>query len=201
MPIEKETELKIFEAAQKVFQESGFEGARMQEIANEAGINKSMLHYYYRNKDTLFMAVFQSGAKKIMPKLFGVLASDISLREKVEQIVEFYHDMFVENPQLPAFVIYEMNQHPQRFKDFIVSMGVQLPEIFIDQVEDAVDSGKLRSITADQFLMNVVSMCMMPMLARNMVQTILHLTDDEYLDFLNERRKIIPSVIFNGLII
>ena len=136
-----------------------------------------------------------------MPKLFGVLASDISLREKVEQIVEFYHDMFVENPQLPAFVIYEMNQHPQRFKDFIVSMGVQLPEIFIDQVEDAVDSGKLRSITADQFLMNVVSMCMMPMLARNMVQTILHLTDDEYLDFLNERRKIIPSVIFNGLII
>ena len=64
MPIEKETELKIFEAAQKVFQKSGFEGARMQEIANEAGINKSMLHYYYRNKDTLFMAVFPIRSQK-----------------------------------------------------------------------------------------------------------------------------------------
>ncbi len=199
MPTEKETEQKIFDAAQKVFQRSGFKGARMQEIADEAGINKSMLHYYYRNKDTLFSTVFQSAAKKIMPRVFGILASESSLREKVVQVVEFYHNAFRENPELPSFVIYEMNHHPQQFKDFIGSMEMHLPETFIEQVEEAVESEELRTITPDQFLMNVVSLCMMPMLARNMVQALFHLTDEEYFSFLDERRQLIPNLIFNGL--
>ena len=44
------TEEKIFEAAFKVFQNKGFTGARMQEIADEAEINKAMLHYFFRSK-------------------------------------------------------------------------------------------------------------------------------------------------------
>ncbi|MFA5669361.1 MAG: helix-turn-helix domain-containing protein [Balneolaceae bacterium] len=59
MAMEKETEERIFEAAQHVFQLRGYEGARMQEIADEAGINKSMLHYYFRNKSALFQEVFK----------------------------------------------------------------------------------------------------------------------------------------------
>ncbi len=201
MAIEKETEKKIFDAAQRVFQQNGFEGARMQEIADEAGINKSMLHYYYRSKDNLFMEVFQAGVKTIMPQLIGILASEIPLRQKVEQIVNFYYDTFMKNPELPSFVVYEMNQHPQRFQEFISSMNIQLPEEFIDQVEEGVGSGKLRPISPDQFLINVISMCMMPLIARKMVQTIFHLEDEEYFEFLNERRTLIPEVIFNGVVI
>lgn len=64
MSVEKETEEKIFEAARTVFQKSGFEGARMQEIADTANINKSMLHYYYRNKDNLFLKSLKQGLRK-----------------------------------------------------------------------------------------------------------------------------------------
>lgn len=201
MPIEKETEQKIFDAAQRVFQQNGFDGARMQEIADEAGINKSMLHYYYRSKDNLFMEVFRAGINTILPQLVGILASAIPLDQKVRRIVDFYHDTFLKNPQLPSFVIYEMNQHPYRFKKFISSLDIHLPEEFIDQIEEGVSSGKLRPITPDQFLINVISMCMMPVLARQMVQTIFHLTDEEYFEFLNERRSLIPDLIFNGVLL
>ncbi|MFW6157387.1 MAG: TetR/AcrR family transcriptional regulator, partial [Balneolaceae bacterium] len=63
MPKDQETEAQIFEAAQKVFQRNGYAGARMQEIADEAGINKSMLHYYYRSKEKLFQAIFREGVR------------------------------------------------------------------------------------------------------------------------------------------
>ena len=172
MALEKETEEKIFKAAQTIFQKRGFEGARMQEIADEAEINKSMLHYYFRSKDKLFQEVFQAGIKKIMPKLFKILKSEEELEEKVYSIVDFYHEMFKENQHLPAFVVYEMNQHPDRFKEFLEVMDIKLPSHFEDQVRAAIQNGEMKHIAPEQFLMNIVSMCMMPMLANNMVKTI-----------------------------
>ena len=199
--MEKETEERIFEAAQQVFQLRGYEGARMQEIADEAGINKSMLHYYFRNKSTLFQEVFKQGVRKIMPGLMAILAGEKPLRAKVEEVVNFYHDVYVENPHLPAFVVYEMNQNPDRFREFMHVQQVQLPEEFIEQIDEAVAVGKIRRIAPDQFLINIISMCMMPMIGRNMVQTIFHLSDEDYQEFLEERRKLIPDIIFNGVII
>ena len=62
---DKQTEERIFDAATDVFTEKGMDGARMQDIANHAGINKSLLHYYYRSKDRLFDAVFEKIAGKM----------------------------------------------------------------------------------------------------------------------------------------
>ena len=52
------TEQKILDAAEVVFHEKGFDGARMQEIADKATINKGLLHYYFKSKDALFDAIF-----------------------------------------------------------------------------------------------------------------------------------------------
>lgn len=199
MAIEKETEERIFKAAQTIFEQRGFDGARMQEIADEAEINKSMLHYYYRSKDKLFQEVFRAGIKQVFPQVLAILNADISLKKKVNQIVDFYHNMFRENPHLPTFVTYEMNQHPDRFQEFIRQMNVQIPDKFIEQVRQEVAAGNMIQIKPHQFLMNIVSLCMMPMLARQMVQTLFSLSNEEYFEFLEERRQFISTIIFNGV--
>ncbi|SMO81455.1 TetR/AcrR family transcriptional regulator [Gracilimonas mengyeensis] len=199
MALEKETEEKIFKAAQTVFQKRGFDGARMQEIADEAEINKSMLHYYYRSKDKLFQEVFQAGVKKVMPQLFGIISSELSLQEKVEKVVNFYHDMFWENQHLPSFVTYEMNQHPERFQEFMSNMNIKIPDVFADQIRKEVEAGRMADIPPRQFLMNIVGMSMMPMVAKKMVQTIFSLDEEGYFEFLEERRKLIPILIFKGV--
>ena len=199
MSVEKETEEKIFEAARKVFQERGFDGARMQEIADQAKINKSMLHYYYRNKDNLFFEVFQAGVKKIIPQIFIILNKEIGLKEKISEIVNFYHNSFEENPQLPSFVIFEMNQNPERFRAFISAQGVSIPDVFIDQVKAEISQKNITPIKPHQLLMNVISMCLMPMIARNMVQGIFKMDDGKYVEFLEERKSIIPDLIFEGI--
>ncbi len=199
MSPEKETEEKIFEAAQQVFQEKGFTGARMQEIADRAQINKSMLHYYYRSKEKLFLMVFQAAARKILPQLVTILSSDIPLEDKVRQIVEFYDRVFSKHPSLPSFVIHEMNQNPKRFREFISAMGLSMPETFVRQIREEVESGRMMPIEPHQFLLNVVGLSLMPVIARNMVQTLFRLDDQEYRKLLDERKEMIPKMIFSGV--
>uniref|UniRef100_UPI002600CD9D TetR/AcrR family transcriptional regulator n=1 Tax=uncultured Chitinophaga sp. TaxID=339340 RepID=UPI002600CD9D len=77
------TEQLIIAAAKKIFFQKGLSGARMQDIADEAGINKAMLHYYYRSKDKLFDMVFQSAMGEMMVDIKAILEKDASLQEKL----------------------------------------------------------------------------------------------------------------------
>ena len=95
--IEKSTETQILNAARDVFYRKGLAGARMQEIADEAGINKAMLHYYFRSKDQLFEAIFKEGAMKIFPKISEYLQADLPLFEKITNFVENYIPLLQEN--------------------------------------------------------------------------------------------------------
>lgn len=199
MAVEKETEEKIFKAAQLVFQEKGFAGARMQEIADEAGINKSMLHYYYRSKEKLFLQVFRQSVQKIFPKLLSILESSDPLDRKVERIIDFYFSTFAENPALPAFVTHEMNQHPERFREFIRSMGVHLPESFKKQIEEEANAGRIRPVEPVHFVTHIVSLCIMPFVARNMLRTLFQMDEQQYQDFLIQRKEMLPDLIFNGI--
>src|SRR5438876_3974171 len=83
-----ETETRILDAARAVFIRRGTAGARMQEIAAEAGVNQALLHYYFRNKEQLAQAAFERAAKGFMPAVVQVVASDGDLADKVRRIVE-----------------------------------------------------------------------------------------------------------------
>src|SRR5687768_8536696 len=108
------TEQKIFDAADRVFARRGTDGARMQEIAEEAGVNKALLHYYYRTKDQLAEAVFKRIVAKFLPTVVQVMASDLELEEKVERIVHTYLDQLSRRPYIPGYVISEITHHPDR---------------------------------------------------------------------------------------
>jgi AcrR family transcriptional regulator len=110
---EKDTEQRIFEAACRVFQRKGYFGTRMQEIADEANINKSMLHYYYRSKDQLFQKVYRQQMGRILPVMFELWNADLPLDEKVEKIVDNFYSFLGTNPRMPHFFIHEMNENPE----------------------------------------------------------------------------------------
>ena len=114
------TEKDILEAAKRVFQIKGMYGARMQEIADEAGINKAMLHYYFRSKDKLFDAVFQDAAKNFFSKIRELLNVDKPLLEKIEYFVENYVELLLQNSFIPAFIITEVHQNPDRIKNIFL---------------------------------------------------------------------------------
>src|SRR5918992_2710556 len=103
--LDLDTEQRILEAARVVFIRRGTAGARMQEIAAEAGVNQALLHYYFRSKERLAEAVFQQVAGRVLPTVLGLLGSKLPIEEKVEQVVEAYLDAFSRSPFLPGYIL------------------------------------------------------------------------------------------------
>lgn len=199
MSDELQTEKQILEAAKQVFQERGFAGARMQEIADKAGINKSMLHYYFRSKDNLFQTVFQKSIRQFFPKIFEVLNSGLAFHPKINKLVETYYQMFKEQPHLPRFIIHEMNQHPDRFKQFVSSIGIEIPEQFIKQIRTEIEAGTMKEIDPREFIINTIGMCVFPLIARPMIETVFGMNDEQYQQFLEHRKKELPKFILNAV--
>ena len=107
------TEEKILNSAKKIFQQKGMDGARMQEIADEAGINKSLLHYYYRSKQLLFEAVFYRAFSLLVPQLTKVLNDDTELEEKIRNFTASHIGFILKHPYLPNFIFQELNRNPR----------------------------------------------------------------------------------------
>ncbi len=199
MSEELQTEEQILKAAKQIFQERGFAGARMQEIADEAGINKSMLHYYFRSKDKLFQQVFQDSIRQFFPEILKVLNADLALVPKIEKLVETYYEMFKKHPHLPRFVIHEMNQHPKRFREFLEKINFEIPKQFLKQIQAEIKAGTMKHIDPREFIINTIGLCVFPLIARPMIETVFYMNDEQYQQFLEQRKKELPKFILNAV--
>lgn len=194
-----DTEEQIFEAASRVFQRKGYAGARMQEIADEADINKSMLHYYYRNKDKLFQKVYQREVNRFFPIIFKVLSSKDPLDEKLERLIDTYYGFLNDNPRMAQFIIYEMNQNPDRFRSFIKEKGIHPPVEFAGQIKEAVNEGRMDAVDPTQLLISIVGLILFPYIARTMVEVFFEFDEKQFLKFLKERKPFLVDFILSGI--
>src|SRR5512142_277113 len=103
VPHDSGAEQRILEAAHAVFLRRGTTGARMQEIAREAGVNQALLHYYFRSKEQLARAAFERAGTQLMPAVVEVIASGQPIEEKVARIVSLELELLARTPYLPGY--------------------------------------------------------------------------------------------------
>jgi AcrR family transcriptional regulator len=200
---DQDTEAKILDAARAVFLRRGTEGARMQEIAEEAGVNQALLHYYFRSKERLSAAVFQQVARQLFPRLFQTLGSDLTLDEKFDVMVNTYIDILSQNRFIPAYVLSELHHHPERAEQILASgmgadPGKTLAPVIAklkSQIDEGVKAGTMRPITPEELIVNMLSLCVFPFAARPLFAVALGFDDTRFAAFLKQRRKRLPEFI------
>src|SRR6266850_1061535 len=149
---DRDAEQRILDAAHAVFVRRGTAGARMQEIAKEAGVNQALLHYYFRTKDRLSQAAFERAAMQLMPALIAVMSSDADLEDKVTRVVGLEIDHLTRAPYLPGYIISELTHHPERVRQLITAISGMTPEdirprvisTLRRQIEARVEAGTMR---------------------------------------------------------
>ena len=193
------TEKKIFNAARIVFQKKGFAGARMQEIADEAGINKAMLHYCFKNKELLFQAVFMNAFSQLVPQINEIFNSRDSVFEKIRKFTHSYISFVILNPYLPPFVIQEMNNNPEFVLSFLENENRPNPSVLISQIEKEIASGIIKPINPKHLLMNLISMTVFPFAAQMMIKGMLQISDTEFNQMMEERKTSIAEQIINSI--
>jgi TetR/AcrR family transcriptional regulator len=197
--LEKCTELKILEAAKQEFIEKGFDGARMQKIAERADINKALLHYYFRSKENLFKGIFREAFGEFIPKIMATFQSDLTFEEKLKGAISGYIDLFIKNPHLPVFVINEMHRNPSLIPEIILNEGAK-PEILLLAIEKELKKMKVKHITSVHLIVNILSMCIFPFAASPIITGVLFQNNKAaYHQFIQERKQIIFDFIMNSL--
>jgi TetR/AcrR family transcriptional regulator len=195
------TEDKILEAAKNVFVAKGMDGARMQEIADKAGINKALLHYYFRSKERLFEAIFSGIIEFTFPKLTKILLSDIPIITKIEQAIDAYMDLLIKHPFIPGFLIKEMNRDPSGLFKLIVRFGLN-PQNIAGKIQEAMDRGEIIKMDPRHLAVNVVSMCVFPFAARPILGFVIFKDDTKALEaFYAERAEVIKKFVIDAIVI
>lgn len=205
--LDRAMEDRILLAARTVFLRRGTAGARMREIAEEAGVNQALLHYYFRSKDRLAEAVFTQVARRLFPPLIAALGSDEPLEAKVERVVALYFDLLGANPFMPGYLIGEITQNPARARQLVEAGAGARPEEVAPQVlgrlaaqiRERIDAGTLRPITPDQFVINLVSLCIFPFAARPMVMAMMGFDDASFAAMIERRRETLPDFFMRGM--
>ena len=195
----KNTEEIILESAREIFVQKGFEGTRMQVIADHAGINKALLHYYFRGKERLFTAVFKNTIQQIGPALSAFFNEEIPLEVKVWKFVDNYLELIKKFPQMPLFIMNEISTNPERILQQLNF------EAFIDfhklknQLQEEHEKGHIIKVDVRHFIVNIIGLTVFPFAAKIIIQKNLGINEEEWNLFIEERKKVIPQTIMSWI--
>lgn len=171
----------------------------MQAIADAASINKAMLHYYYRSKEELFKAVFQRDMKAFLPRIVMILTSEHSLFEKIRNFTDQYIAFFQANPSLPAFIVTELSQNPEKLVQGLIEENTIDLAPFFEQVKTESEKGNIREIPPEHLLVNLVSMSIFPFVGKPLLQRLLEMEEEEFQDFMETRKKEVADFVIDSI--
>jgi len=197
---DKLTEEKIFEAATDVFVDKGMDGARMQDIASHAGINKALLHYYYRTKDQLFNAVFEMLAGRVLKKFAPVFDENLSLEAKIRFFFKEHITFLQENPKLPGFILNEINRNPARIKKLLKNIHFEsLWQQLYNQHRKELDKYYITEESLPQLMVSIASMSVFPFAARGLIEGILEKVGVDFNDYIEERKVFAAEFVIKAI--
>jgi TetR/AcrR family transcriptional regulator len=188
------TEEKIIIAAEEIFIEHGFDGARMQAIADKAEINKAMLHYYFRSKEMLFEKIFEEKVKGLFPHIGEQMKLKESFMDKICFFIEQYYGILVKYPYLPLFVISTLNKKEN--KKFVNKLPFSFfKDFFFESFFNDLAAGKIRQVNPFQFALSLMGLCVFPFLAKPALKEISGMDDEQFNILMQQRVEELQSYV------
>ncbi|MES2512847.1 MAG: TetR/AcrR family transcriptional regulator [Bacteroidota bacterium] len=190
-----EPEKKILEAAKKVFELQGYAGARMQQIADEAGISKASLHYYFRSKENLFERIFDETMSDFMELVSTWNDDSEHWEDKLKSFILGFFN-FLKTKSL-LFILGEINRNP----DLLLSRRKKSkPKAkFITYFENLQATGKMKPSNMYVVYIFMHSLCAYPLLNARMFQMTTGMNNQDYEAFMNKYPDTVADLLINAL--
>jgi AcrR family transcriptional regulator len=186
-------EQKIKSAAKIVFHKKGFAAARTRDIAEEAGMNLALINYYFRSKEKLFQLIMFESVSEFLQNIGFVFNDDAtSLERKLELIAENYIDVLIREPEIPLFIMSEIRSHGAEILEKLPTAKMILQSVFIKQFRAFAEKNKIMVPNPLHFLMNMMGMIVFPFISSPMLKKVGKLTDSQFNNLMQERKKLIP---------
>lgn len=202
MPVvDAHTEELIKETAMRIFFVEGRLHATTQVIAKEAGVNRGLIYYYFKGRDQLFEVVFKEAVmlgRTRFRELF--LSKEKPFRQKISEFVEYAIDKSLKYPYLEMFLITEMNRDSSPvLLPPTDELRKELLQNMNEDLKEEIRKGTVPKMSAEQFILNLISLCAYPALNKTMLQQMMHLSESAYQKLIKERKDIIMKVLFKDI--
>jgi len=194
---EIQTEELIKVKAKILFFQKGFLNATTQEIADEAGVNRALIHYYFRSRELMLDTLLDETLLEKKERMRSILSRDLPFKLKIALYIDVVIDFGLTYPYLENFIISETARRPDKVREFCSRDRVKSVDLIRDQLEQEIRKKRIAPITAEHFMVNLSAMCHYPLLAKSVLQTIHGMTDTMYKKFLLERKQAIFATIFH----
>jgi len=191
------TEEKIKKSAFKLFLEKGFDRTSIRDIAEKAKINIALLNYYFRSKQNLFDSIFSGLLDKYTPELCSLLNKDLSLEDKIRQYISKYMDILMENSELVFFILSVLHRDHQKISDMSMFKSLIDYNSFIEQMEKEIKKGNIKPCDPHQFYLNMMSLIAFPFTIKNVISDKFEMTDEEFRNYMLERKNIIGDMLIS----
>ncbi|MDQ6813855.1 MAG: TetR/AcrR family transcriptional regulator [Bacteroidota bacterium] len=199
MPVkDSKTEQLIKDTAKRIFLKEGKMLATTQDIADAAGVNRTLLHYYFRSRDVLFNMVFKEALTELRERLHQVLSSVLPFKQKVENVVNVFYEELTKSPYLETFIALQLNQQPEKYEELFITLpgGKDRIKNFLKEIQIQMDKGSIAEMKPINFFINLFALMAYPFVARSFYLKMFDLTEAGYDKLLIERRKNIVSMLF-----
>lgn len=183
----------IIDTAKRMFFAEGKLNATTQDIADAAGITRTLVNYYFRSKDVLFEQVLRDAMHDMGRRIDEVLSSEVPFKQKVESFIDVFSTEIANYPYKETFFISEINCQCFTLPKKERSVPVKK---FLNEIEQAADQGMIKPMAPMNFMINLLSLMAYPMLMRPLFKSLFEVGDSQYEKLLNERKKMIVDILF-----
>lgn len=200
-----ETRERILNAATDVFVEKGIAGARMQEIADRADVNKAMLHYYFSSKDKLYEAALSETFAGLFEQVRKAIGDPgLTASQRIGAFLGMYIDMLAENPAVPALILQDLAAGGERVKRILVAAQERASFFQLSPPKEAIrqgiDEGVFRDVDVDQTLISIMGMSVFFFIARPILGDALGVDTDLTSEVVEARKRNVKDLLLNGLL-
>lgn len=185
----------ITETAKRIFLVEGRIHATTEDIAREAGVPRTSVHYYFRSRDMLFKHVFSEALGELRQRLNVIIESDLAFRDKLEKYVETCLVLGYTYPHIETFIITEIINQNSALTD--TENPIKLRS-FMKQIKDEMKKGLIPEMNPLQFILNLFALIAYPSVAAPLCKKLFDVNDQTYHKLLKERKQIILSLLLRS---
>ncbi len=183
------TRLKLMETARELFIAKGVDRVGVREIAAKAGVNLSLMNYYFQSKENLLEEIFEQSIKDNGQKIRQILNAELPLDSKIKLYVNTYTDVLVEDPLLVPFVLSIIHRNAEQAPRLKSVHSLYNTEAFSKQLRQEAEKGHIRNIDPEQFFISMISLILFPFAIKPLIAYRMGLNSEEMAKFLEDRRE------------
>ena len=187
-----QTQELIKETAKKLFFVQGRFDATTQEIADEAGVNRTLINYYFRSRDNLLQIIFQDAQKVEKQKSELIMDSDLAFKEKITKFITNNLQTSLKYPYLETYIVSQINKGNCQEREISQE---QLKKFYKD-IEAEMGAGTIEKMEPVQFIFNMISLLVFPSAVRPLFKENMMIDDKEFDRLIGDRKEIILNMLF-----